>query len=100
MATSILRGALPKGPAGDQAGKELIARSEEEYEAYAVKLAKGLNYVGHRPMGRLADLRKLLYESRWSSALFDTKRWVRDLEEAYDIAWERWVKGEGGDIDL
>jgi predicted O-linked N-acetylglucosamine transferase (SPINDLY family) len=100
MAASILKGALPKGPAGEQASKELIAGSEEEYEAFAVGLGKGLKYVGHRPVGRLAELRKLLYESRWSSALFDTRRWVRDLEEAYGIAWEKWVKGEGGDIDL
>ncbi|KAI9695075.1 MAG: hypothetical protein M1820_008937 [Bogoriella megaspora] len=50
--------------------------------------------------GRLFELRKLLYESRWTSALFDTKRWVRDLEDAYEIAWERWVEGVGGDIFL
>jgi predicted O-linked N-acetylglucosamine transferase (SPINDLY family) len=100
MAASILKGALPKGAAGDQAAKELIASSEEEYEAFAVKLAKGLKYNGHRPVGRLAELRRLLYEARWTSTLFDTKRWVRDLEEAYGIAWGRWVRGEGGDIDL
>ena len=50
--------------------------------------------------GRLFELRKLLYEARWSSALFDTKRWVRDLEDAYEIAWNRWVDGVGGDIFL
>ena len=50
--------------------------------------------------GRLFELRKLLYEARWSSALFDTKRWVRDLEDAYEIAWDRWVGGVGGDIFL
>lgn len=100
MAASILKGALPKSQAGVQAAKELIARSEEEYEALAVTLAKGLQYVRHRPVGRLAELRKMLYEARWSSALFDTRRWVRDLEDAYEMAWMKWVRGEGGDIDL
>jgi hypothetical protein len=32
--------------------------------------------------------------------LFDTQRWVRDLEDAYEEAWRRWVSGEGGDIVL
>jgi hypothetical protein len=51
-------------------------------------------------VGRLAELRRLLFESKWSCALFDTRRWVRDLEEAYEIAWGRWERGEGGDIYL
>ncbi|KAL2257518.1 hypothetical protein VTK26DRAFT_9529 [Humicola hyalothermophila] len=50
--------------------------------------------------GRLAELRKLLWENKWTCALFDTRRWVRDLEEAYEVAWGRWVRGEGGDIYL
>ena len=58
------------------------------------------NIIPPKATGRLFELRKLLYEARWSSALFDTKRWVRDLEDAYDIAWDRWVKGVGGDISL
>lgn len=100
MAASILKGALPKTPEGKRAQAELIASSEEEYEEMAVRLGKGCVYEGYRAKGRLADLRKLLYEARWSSALFDTKRWVRDLEEAYVRAWGMWVKGEGGDIWL
>ena len=100
MAASILKGALPKGPEGARAAEDLIAGSEEDYENKAVRLARGLAYVRHRPQGRLADLRRQLWDGRWTSALFDTHRWVRDLEEAYEIAWERWVKGEGGDIWL
>ncbi|KAK3299219.1 glycosyltransferase family 41 protein [Chaetomium fimeti] len=104
MAASILKGALPKGPEGERAAKELIANDEAEYEEFAVQLVNGLAY---RPrgeyregVGRLSDLRRLLFESKWTCALFDTRRWVRDLEEAYDIAWGRWEKGEGGDIYL
>lgn len=106
MAASIIKGALPKGVERVQAEKDLIATSEEAYEDLAVKLGLGLKYpkkgkgkegVGE---GRLIDLRKMLTEARWTSALFDTRRWVADLEDAYEEAWRRWVKGEGGDIWL
>ncbi|KAF7679138.1 glycosyltransferase family 41 protein [Alternaria burnsii] len=100
MAASILKGALPKTPAGAQAAKELIAINDDEYEAMAVRLARNCTYNGHRAQGRLSELRRMLYESRWTSPLFDTKRWVRDLEDAYEIAWKKWEKGEGGDIWL
>lgn len=108
MAASILKGALPKSDSGDEAARTLIVGSDEEYEARAVELGAGLaaslaKYQrGEREAGacRLVELRRILYESRWTSALFDTRRWVRDLEEAYDEAWRRWVAGEGGDIWL
>jgi hypothetical protein len=99
-ATRILKGALPKGPDGARAEKDLIAVDEDDYEEKAISLGNGLTYSGHHPVGRLGELRKILYEARWNSALFDTKRWVTDLEDAYEIAWNRWVKGEGGDIWL
>ncbi|KAF1850481.1 glycosyltransferase family 41 protein [Cucurbitaria berberidis CBS 394.84] len=100
MAASILKGALPKSPEGVQAAKELIAGNDDEYEEMAVRLASDCVYRGHQASGRLSELRKMLYESRWTSPLFDTKRWVRDLEEAYEIAWKKWERGEGGDIWL
>lgn len=120
MAASILKGALPKGPEGERAASELIARNEAEYEEFAVQLINGMTYRPARAVqpgsgseagtnadvyyregvGRLAELRKLLFESKWTCALFDTRRWVRDLEEAYEIAWGRWERGEGGDIYL
>jgi predicted O-linked N-acetylglucosamine transferase (SPINDLY family) len=111
MAASILKGALPRGAEGERAARELIARDEAQYEEFAVGLVNGLAYrrpPGSVPgageyregVGRLAELRKLLFESKWSCALFDTRRWVRDLEEAYEIAWQRWVDGVGGDIYL
>jgi predicted O-linked N-acetylglucosamine transferase (SPINDLY family) len=100
MAASILKGALPNNERGKQAAKALIAENEEDYEEKAVRLGQDCVYQGHRATGRLNHLRKLLYEARWSSTLFDTKRWVRDLEEAYEIAWKRWEDGIGGDIWL
>jgi len=101
MAASILRGALPKTIEGKQAAMELIAGDENQYEQFAVILASGLSYdKSGAGTGRLTEIRKLLYESRSTCALFDTKRWVSDLELAYQEAWRRWVDGVGGDIYL
>ena len=102
MAASISKGALPKNTEGVKAAKELIATNEDDYEEKAVALGKASTYSSGsgRGHGRLMELRKMLYHARWSSALFDTKRWVRDLEDAYEEAWKRWVSGEGGDIRL
>lgn len=105
MAASILKGALPKSDEGRQAASELIAEDDDQYEEFAIKLAGGLSYGINSSgrgegVGRLTELRKLLYDSRWTCALFDTKRWVRDLESAYEEAWRRWVANDGGDIYL
>ena len=105
MAASILRGALPRSEEGEKAAKELIASDEAEYEDFAVRLSQGLRYAMNSSgygegYGRLAEMRKLLHISKWSCALFDTRRWVADLELAYEEAWRRWVAGEGGDIYL
>ncbi|KAF2010358.1 glycosyltransferase family 41 protein [Aaosphaeria arxii CBS 175.79] len=100
MAASILKGALPSNEEGKKASLDLVATGEEDYEEKAVRLVNDCVYRGYRVTGRLGQLRKLLYEARWTSALFDTKRWVRDLEEAYGIAWKKWEGGTGGDIWL
>lgn len=103
MAASILLGALPKDERGSRAARELVAISEEDYEDKAVALGKDLLYERHargKGRGHLMELRQMLFRARWSSALFDTRRWTRDLEDAYDEAWKRWVAGTGGDIWL
>jgi predicted O-linked N-acetylglucosamine transferase (SPINDLY family) len=107
MAASILKGALPKSPLDvrQAAENDLIASSESEYEEMAVRLGKQLSYPKSGPgvgkgVGRLVELRKILTEARWTSALFDTTRWTRDLEDAYDEVWRRWLSGQGGDVWL
>ena len=105
MAASILKGALPKCADGRQAAKDLIAEDDGQYENYAIKLGNSLTYRSREGgycegSGRLAELRKLLWKSKWTCALFDTRRWVRDLEDAYGEAWRHWVAGETGDIYL
>ncbi|PHH58781.1 hypothetical protein CDD81_4586 [Ophiocordyceps australis] len=113
MAASILRGALPRSSEGRRVAEELIVKNEAEYESAAVRLASGLRYArvaldepaspspsyceGH---GRLAEMRRLLWDSKWICGLFDTQRWVDDVETAYYEAWRRWVHGIGGDIYL
>jgi predicted O-linked N-acetylglucosamine transferase (SPINDLY family) len=105
MAASILKGALPKSEEGRQAAAELIAKDDDEYEEFAIRLANEFSYKTNpsgrgEGVGRLGELRKILFNSRWTCALFDTKRWVSDLEAAYGEAWRRWVANEGGDIYL
>jgi predicted O-linked N-acetylglucosamine transferase (SPINDLY family) len=109
MAGSIVSSALPVGPDGDKARGELLVKSEMEYEERAVEMGRALRYLKDgehgeagpgRAKGRLMDLRRMLWEGRWESRLFDTQRWVRDVERAYEIAWSRWERGEGGDIWL
>jgi predicted O-linked N-acetylglucosamine transferase (SPINDLY family) len=85
MAACILKGALPKSAQGARAAETLIATDEDDYERKAVELGDQLVYRGQKAVGQLNDLRKMLYEARWTSTLFDTRRWVRDLEEAYGI---------------
>ena len=103
IAASILRAAVPQTEAGRRMANGLITESEEAYEMRAIELVRGLTYEPGRDgecVGELADVRRVLFEGRWSSELFNTKRWVSDLEDAYEEAWRRWVSGEGGDIDL
>ena len=104
MAASILKGALPHSGKGQQAASELIVWSETEYEQAATALAGGLSYHMDtsygRGVGRLADLRKLLFENKWKCALFNTRRWVDDVERAYQEAWRKWTVDEAGDIYL
>ena len=105
MAASILKGALPRTAAGREAAEDLIADSDAEYEAMASRLASGLSYWRSNNeycegRGRLADIRKVLFDAKWTCGLFNTRRWVSDLEYAYEEAWRRWVAGESGDIYL
>lgn len=121
---SILRGALPVGcEEGVRAWEELYVSNEGVYEEHVVRLVEGLRYLpevgrarrryGRKGRegeeldwsrglceGRLVELRRMIWEYRWRCPLFDTRRWVRDLEAGYEEAWRKWVKGEGGDIWL
>jgi predicted O-linked N-acetylglucosamine transferase (SPINDLY family) len=64
---------------------ELITHSLEEYEEWAVRLAT-------QP-AELAALREKLAYNRLRTPLFDTERFARHLERAYERMWERHVQG-------
>ncbi|XP_019226825.1 PREDICTED: probable UDP-N-acetylglucosamine--peptide N-acetylglucosaminyltransferase SEC isoform X2 [Nicotiana attenuata] len=67
-------------------GDEMIVSSMKEYEEKAVSLA--LN----RP--KLQDLTNRLKAVRMSCPLFDTARWVRNLERSYFKMWNLYCSGQ------
>ena len=64
---------------------ELITYSLEEYAALAIRLAT-------QP-AELAMLRTKLADCRLRMPLFDTERFARHLEQAYELMWERHTQG-------
>ncbi|GFY92974.1 tetratricopeptide repeat (TPR)-like superfamily protein [Actinidia rufa] len=67
-------------------GEEMIADSMKEYEEKVVSLA--LNH------SKLQDLTERLKASRLTCPLFDTARWVRNLERAYYKMWNLYCSGQ------
>jgi protein O-GlcNAc transferase len=65
---------------------ELITRSQEDYEALALKLA--------RDPDLLADIKAKLWRQRTSAPLFDADRYTRHVESAYATMYERHQRGE------
>lgn len=90
-------------------GRNMVVMSASEYERRAIDLAEGLTYdllaplkvdahlpearAQRRSKGELAQMRKKLFFSRDKSPLFDTKRWVTNMETGLIEAWDRWVMG-------
>lgn len=65
---------------------ELVAHTPAEYESLALALA--------RDPERLAALRARLVAGRDTCPLFDTPRFVRHVERAYETMWGIWMAGE------
>ncbi|KAK9322954.1 glycosyl transferase family 41-domain-containing protein [Lipomyces orientalis] len=74
--------------------RRLIASSEAEYEERAVELC-----AAGGAAGELLRLRKELFLGRSEAAIFDTSRWTRDIEKAYWMMWDRWVR-RGGTVTI
>ncbi|PID73330.1 MAG: hypothetical protein CSB33_04150, partial [Desulfobacterales bacterium] len=66
---------------------ELITASEEEYARTAIRLAQNPE--------ELARLREKVRASRTASPLFDTRRFARSLEGAFQVMWNARVTGKG-----
>jgi predicted O-linked N-acetylglucosamine transferase (SPINDLY family) len=65
---------------------ELITSGLDEYEQLCLRLAREPNF--------LAELRGKLNANRGRCPLFDTGRFARNLEAAYQAIWERARRGE------
>jgi protein O-GlcNAc transferase len=77
VATSMLRNAgLP----------ELVTSNLEDYEALALKLATD--------SGLLQSVRKKLADNRGTCRLFDSDRFRRHIEAAYETMWDIYRRGE------
>jgi len=72
---------------------ELIANSEEDYEAIALDLALHPE--------KAAAMKAKVTENVKACPLFDTKSYTLDLERGYDAAYERYLSNQApADIDL
>ena len=65
---------------------ELITTSYEEYEKKANKIANDKNY--------LSDLKNKILENKTKSSLYDVKLFTKNLEKAYSLMFEKYIKGE------
>ena len=65
---------------------ELITDNLEDYEALALKLA--------RDKDLLAAIKAKLTQNRETFPLFDTDRFCRHIESAYETMWQRYQRGE------
>ena len=65
---------------------ELITTSYEEYEKLANKIANNKNY--------LTNLKNKILENKSKSSLYDIKLFTKNLEKAYFLMFEKYMKGE------
>jgi predicted O-linked N-acetylglucosamine transferase (SPINDLY family) len=65
---------------------QLVCSSLDEYEAQAVRLAGAPD--------ELQALRRQLLTAHDKLPLFDTPRFVRNLERAYEFMWRRHLAGQ------
>jgi protein O-GlcNAc transferase len=65
---------------------ELVCSSLEEYECLALELARNPK--------RLHAIRRRLQNARRSAPLFDSQRFTRKLESAFETMWDIFKKGE------
>ena len=65
---------------------ELVAKSLEDYEELALRLATDPSLLG--------TFRNRLKQNRLTHPLFDADRYRRHIEAAYTTMWELWQRGE------
>jgi len=65
---------------------ELVAKTDEEYKNKAILFATNKD--------ELSDIKKKLKEKQKTAPLFDTKRYVKNLEEGLKQAWKKYLAGK------
>ena len=65
---------------------ELITKSYEEYEKLADKIANDKNYLN--------NLKNKIVKNKSESPLYDIKLFTKNLEKAYFLMFEKYMKGE------
>jgi protein O-GlcNAc transferase len=65
---------------------ELVTESLSDYESLALKIAREPAFY--------AALKEKLAHNRRTFPLFDTQRYTRHIEAAYEAMWQRWQRGE------
>lgn len=82
-------------------GESMVVSSDTAYENRAVALAESVAYQQvtdredgyyRRGSGELIELRRQIFLNRDKMPLFDTQRWTKNVEKAYQEMWEHWVK--------
>lgn len=65
---------------------ELIAKNEDDYIKKAVYIAKNIDYLN--------SLKNKLKNSRDTNPLFDTKTFTKNIEKAFSVVLNRYIKNE------
>lgn len=94
VASSILAASIPHPPSAEshQMYHTLVVHSNQDYVRNAVML------TSEPHLDTLTKYRQMLYGQRESGRFFDTRQWVRKLEEGLWRAWEDWTEGKWEDI--
>lgn len=88
--SSRVGASLVKALGGAGLEKDLIVSSMLEYEACMVRAAQDEEWY--------CSVRQRVQEARATAPLFDTDRWVRNMERGFLEAWSRTMEGEKDDI--
>lgn len=95
IAASVITAALPDTPVGHKMAAELVATSHQAYEDHVVKFGES-----QQGRDRLTEIRRTLFELRETGDFFDTRQWVRHVEQGFRTAWVDWLKGRTEDIHI
>ncbi|KAG5356359.1 putative UDP-N-acetylglucosamine--peptide N-acetylglucosaminyltransferase SEC [Yarrowia sp. B02] len=96
VASSIIAASIPHPPSAEAEVmyRTLVVHSNQEYVDNTLKL------ISEPDLETLTKYRQLLYSQRECGRFFDTKQWVKKLEEGLWRAWKDWTEGICQDITM